>query len=163
MGVEGILRLGNLNSKRDWGYAKEYVESMWLMLQQDQADDYVIATGKTYSVRDFVYLAFMAIGIKLKWIGSGLNEKGINMETGQVLVAVDEAYFRPAEVDLLIGDYSKAKKVLGWEPKTSLEELVMTMVEEDIKQLRQGHSEFQSPEVSFDKTEQPQDNIKTIK
>lgn len=133
-GKQECLYLGNLDSKRDFGFAKDYVEAMWLMLQQEEADDYVIGTGQMISVREFVEKAFFQIGITIKWQGSGLNEVGLN-EDGKVLVRVSEKYFRPAEVDLLLADPSKAKEKLGWESKTSLEELVRIMVEADIKSL----------------------------
>lgn len=132
-GLQEILYLGNLDAKRDWGYAKDYVEAMWLMLQQAKPDDYVVATGQTRSVRDFVEAAFKEIGIDLEWHGAGVNEKGIDKNTNKVLVAVDERYFRPTEVDLLLGDSTKAQKVLNWKPKTSFTELVKIMVEEDCK------------------------------
>lgn len=129
---EKIL-LGNLDSKRDWGYAKEYVEAMWLMLQQKTADDYVVATGKTHTVRSFVEKAFVCAGIKLEWKGKGVKEKGIDKKTGKTLVEVSPEYFRPSEVDLLIGSPEKAHKKLGWKAKTSLDELVGLMVDADLK------------------------------
>lgn len=127
------LSLGNLDAKRDWGYARDYVESMWLMLQQDDADDYVVATGKTYTVRQFVDLAFEAVNISIEWRGSGAEEKGFCSQTGKLLIDIDPKYFRPAEVDLLWGDPSKAKDKLGWSPKTDLKELVKIMVDYDMK------------------------------
>lgn len=127
------LLLGNLDAKRDWGYAKDYVEAMWLMLQQETPSDYVIATGKTYTVRDFVNIAFEVIGVTIEWSGSGINEIGINRSNGDVLVKVDPRYYRPTEVDLLWGNPSKAKKELNWEAKTSLHELVFKMVKYDIE------------------------------
>lgn len=136
-GKQEKLYLGNLNAKRDWGYAKDYVELMWLMLQQDKPDDYVVATGETHSVREFAELAFKHVGIELEWEGEGINEKGIDKKTGKVLVEVDPRYFRPAEVDLLIGDPSKAKKELGWAPKVTFEELVQIMVEADLKAIEE--------------------------
>lgn len=138
LGKSDILYLGNLDSKRDWGYAKDYVEAMWLMLQQEQPDDYVIATGKTYSVREFVELAYKEIGITIKWQGSEFNEVGIDQATGQILVAIDPIYFRPTEVDLLIGDPSYAQKKLGWEPKTPIYELVKIMVAHDLYAINEG-------------------------
>lgn len=132
-GKSEVLYLGNLDAKRDWGYAKDYVEAMWLMLQQDQPDDYVIATGKTYSVREFVELAYKEVGIEIEWKGHELEEVGINKNTGDILVAIDPIYFRPTEVDLLIGDPTHAKEALGWEPKTSLQDLVKIMVSYDVK------------------------------
>lgn len=138
LGKPDILYLGNLDSKRDWGYAKDYVEAMWLMLQQDQPDDYVIATGKTYSVREFVELAYKEIGITIKWQGSGFDEVGIDLATGQILVAIDPIYFRPTEVDLLIGDPSYAQQKLGWEPKTTIYDLVKIMVTHDLYAIKEG-------------------------
>jgi len=135
LGLQETVRLGNLEAKRDWGYAAEYVEAMWLMLQQDKPDDYVIATGKTYSVKDFVESAFAEIGVKIKWSGSGVDERGVDSSTGKVRVEVDPEFFRPAEVDLLIGDCSKAKEKLGWEPKVDLKELVGMMVRHDMEEL----------------------------
>lgn len=131
-GNQQKVSLGNLDAKRDWGYAKDYVEAMWLMLQQDQPDDYVIATGQTHTVREFCDRAFGLAGYELKWEGEGVNEKGIDKKTGQVLVDVDPKYFRPTEVDLLIGDATKAKEKLGWQPKVSFEELVKIMVDHDV-------------------------------
>ncbi|MDD2299280.1 MAG: GDP-mannose 4,6-dehydratase [Fermentimonas sp.] len=132
-GSEEILKLGNLNAKRDWGYAPDYVEAMWLMLQQDRADDYVIATGKTYTVRHFVELAFKTVGIDVVWKGYGLAEQGFDRATGRLLVEVSPAYFRPAEVDLLWGNPQKAKDKLGWTAIVELDELVNKMVTYDIK------------------------------
>lgn len=126
------LKLGNLDAKRDWGHAKDYVEAMWLMLQQDVAKDYVIATGKTYTVREFVERAFKVVDIHITWEGEGVNEKGINKSTGEVLVLIDEKYFRPAEVELLWGNPSLANKELGWTAKTSLDELILSMVTYDL-------------------------------
>ncbi len=134
-GIQDKIVLGNLSSRRDWGYAPEYVEAMWLMLQQDTPDDYVVATNETHSVREFVEAAFKTINIELAWEGEGVNEKGIDKSTGNVLVEVSPEFFRPSEVDLLIGDYSKAKKKLGWSPKTSFEKLVSIMVEADIERI----------------------------
>ncbi|TDX58916.1 GDP-mannose 4,6-dehydratase [Orenia marismortui] len=127
------LYLGNLNAKRDWGYAKDYVEMMWLMLQQDHPEDYVIATGETHTVREFAELAFKHVGIDLQWQGEGVEEKGIDKDTGKIIVEVDPKYFRPAEVELLIGDPTKAKEKLRWEPEVKFEELVKIMVEADLK------------------------------
>lgn len=136
-GFQDKLYLGNLNALRDWGYAKDYVECMWLILQQQQPDDYVIATGEYHSVREFCTLAFKEVGIELRWEGEGVEEKGIDIATGKVLVEVDPKYFRPAEVDQLLGDPSKAKQVLGWNPhKTSFEDLVKIMVQHDMKKVR---------------------------
>lgn len=133
--LQDKIVLGNLNARRDWGYAKDYVEAMWLMLQQDQPDDYVIASGKNYSVREFTEMAFRAVDIEIVWEGEGVNEKGRDAKTGRILVEVSPEFFRPAEVDVLLGDASKAKEKLGWEPKTSLEELVQIMVEADLKRV----------------------------
>jgi GDPmannose 4,6-dehydratase len=136
-GCQDKLYLGNLNALRDWGYAKDYIECMWLMLQQEQPDDFVIATGQSHSVREFCTLAFHEAGIELRWEGEGLNEKGIDVKTGEVLVEVDPKYFRPAEVDQLLGDPTKARTVLGWNPqKTSFEELVRIMVKHDLNELK---------------------------
>lgn len=134
------LELGNLDAKRDWGYAKEYVEGMYLMMQANKPDTYVLATNRTETVRDFVKMAFKAVDIDIEFVGEGVNEKGIDKKNGKILVKVNPKYFRPAEVDLLIGDYSKAKKELGWEPKTSLEELCKMMVEADIRRNERGWS-----------------------
>lgn len=133
LNLQEKLFLGNLDAERDWGHAKDYVEGMWMMLQQKEADDYVLATGKKITVRKFVELAFNEVGIKLKWEGKGVDEKGIDAASGKILVEVDPAYFRPTEVDLLIGDASKAKKNMGWEPKHTLEQLVKEMMENDVK------------------------------
>jgi GDP-mannose 4,6-dehydratase len=133
LGLQNRLYLGNLDAKRDWGYAKDYVEAMWLILQQDQPEDFVIATGRTWKVRDFVELAFQEVGIGIDWQGRGIDEKGIDKSTGKVLVEVDPHYFRPTEVDLLLGDPTKAREKLGWRPKTTLAELVALMVREDLQ------------------------------
>lgn len=133
LGLQQKLYLGNLDAKRDWGFAKDYVEAMWLILQQEQPEDFVIATGKTTKVRDFVQQAFKEIGIDIIWQGSGVEEKGLDKATGSILVEVDPRYFRPTEVELLLGDPSKAKTKLGWNPKTTLAELVSMMVQEDLK------------------------------
>ncbi len=136
-GLQDKLYLGNLNALRDWGYAKDYIECMWLMLQQDQPDDFVIATGESHSVREFCTLAFKEAGIELRWEGAGVDEKGIDVKTGKVLVEVDPKYFRPAEVEQLLGDPTKARTVLGWNPhKTSFEELVRIMVQHDMNELK---------------------------
>ncbi len=134
-GLATKLVLGNLNAKRDWGYAPEYVEAMWLMLQQDSPDDYVIATGQTHTVREFVEAAFAHIGISLEWEGEGVAERGLNKKTGEVLVEVSPEFFRPAEVDVLCGDASKARKKLGWQPRVTFEELVGLMVEADLRRV----------------------------
>jgi GDPmannose 4,6-dehydratase len=134
LGIQERLYLGNLDSKRDWGHAKDYVEAMWLILQQKEPDDYVVATGETHSVRKFVELAFGEVGISLAWEGSGPNEKGMDTGTGKVLIEVDPRYFRPTEVDLLLGDASKARERLGWQPRYSLKELVQDMVAHDLRE-----------------------------
>jgi GDPmannose 4,6-dehydratase len=132
LGLQDRLFMGNIDSKRDWGFAGDYVELMWLMLQQEEPDDYVMATGVTTTVRDFITMAFKEAGIVLKWEGKGVEEKGINAANGAVIVEIDPRYFRPAEVDLLVGDPSKAKTKLGWEPKVQLPELVSMMVGHDM-------------------------------
>lgn len=133
-GYQDKLYLGNLNSLRDWGYAKDYVECMWLILQQEKPDDFVIATGEYHSVREFTTKAFSFVGVEIEWEGEGVNEKGIDKKTGKVLVEVDPKYFRPAEVDQLLGDPTKAKTQLGWNPrKTSFDELVKLMVDHDME------------------------------
>jgi GDPmannose 4,6-dehydratase len=133
-GLEDKLFLGNLDAKRDWGYAPEYVEAMWLMLQQGKPDDFVIATGESHTVRELAAEAFKNIDIELLWEGEGVNEKGIDKKTGKVLVAIDPKYFRPAEVECLTGDASKAKKKLGWKPKVKFKELVKIMVNSDVQE-----------------------------
>ena len=133
-GFQDKLYLGNLNALRDWGYAKDYVECMWLMLQHDTPEDFVIATGEYHSVREFCTLAFREAGIELRWEGQGIEEKGIDVQTGRTLVEVDPKYFRPAEVEQLLGDPTKAKTLLGWNPQqTSFEELVRIMVRHDMR------------------------------
>lgn len=139
------LKLGNIYSKRDWGYAKEYVEAMWLMLQQEKAEDFVIATGKTYTVKDFVDRCAKYVGFDLRWEGEGLDEKAYDKNTGQLIVEIDERYFRPAEVDLLIGDPSKAKELMNWETKVDIEELVQIMMDHDMNAVKQG-TDFIPPE-----------------
>jgi GDPmannose 4,6-dehydratase len=133
LGLQKKLWLGNLDAQRDWGHAKDYVEGMWLMLQQDIPEDYVLATGVTHSVRHFAELAFNEIGIELEWKGKGVDEKGINKANGDVIIEVDKRYFRPAEVELLVGDPSKAQKQMGWKHKYSLNDLVKEMVAADIE------------------------------
>ncbi len=136
-GHQDKLYLGNLSALRDWGYAKDYIECMWLMLQQDSPEDYVIATGESHSVREFCTLAFLEAGITLRWEGEGVNEKGIDVATGKVLVEVDPKYFRPTEVEHLLGDPSKARTQLGWNPhKTSFRDLVRIMVAHDMKKVK---------------------------
>ena len=131
-GKQERLTLGNIDAKRDWGHARDFVEAMWMMLQQDEPKDYVIATGKTYTVRDFVNLAFNEVGYELKWEGNGLDEVGKDAKTGKILVSIDPKYFRPAEVELLLGDPTRAEKDLGWTAKTPLRELVSEMVQYDL-------------------------------
>jgi len=127
VGIQDVLELGNLNAKRDWGHAKDYVEAMWLMLQQDEPDDYVIATGKQYSVRDFVNEAAPMFGMKIEWMGEGIDEVGYDWNTKRPIVKVSDKYFRPTEVESLLGDATKAKEKLGWEPKITFKELVEDM------------------------------------
>jgi len=131
-GKQEKLYLGNLNAKRDWGYAPDYVEAMWLMLQQRKPEDFVIATGEAHSVREFTEMAFNEVGINIEWKGKGVEEKGVDTSTGKIIVEVSPNYFRPAEVDFLIGDASKAKEKLGWRPKVGFKELVKTMVKADL-------------------------------
>ena len=139
-GLQDKLYLGNLNAQRDWGYAKDYVELMWKILQHHESDDFVIATGKMYSVRHFAELAFSEIGIKIRWSGDGLDEKGIDIESGRVLIEVDANYFRPTEVMDLLGNPTKAKEKLGWNPsKTSISDLVKLMVKNDLTIVKKEH------------------------
>lgn len=144
LGLQKKLYIGNLNAKRDWGHAKDYVQAMWLMLQQAEPEDFVIATGETHSVREFAELAFKEVGINIKWVGEGIDEKGVvrsltststsTLRVGDTVVSVDKSYFRPTEIDILIGDASKAKEKLGWQPKVAFRELVKTMVIADLKE-----------------------------
>jgi GDPmannose 4,6-dehydratase len=131
LGLQDKLYLGNLHAKRDWGYAGDYVKAMWQILQQPEPEDFVIATGETHSVREFVEIAFLEMGISLDWRGTGLDECGIDKKTGKILVQVDDRYFRPTEVDLLLGDPKKAKEKLGWRPTVTFSELVAMMIRED--------------------------------
>lgn len=140
LGKLDVLELGNMDAKRDWGYAKEYIEGMYLMLQAEKPDTYVLATSRTETVRDFVTMAFKAVDIELEWNGSQENETAKDKATGKVLVKVNPKFYRPAEVDLLIGNPEKAKKELGWEPKTTLEELCAMMVKEDLRRNETGFS-----------------------
>lgn len=143
-GFQDKLYLGNLNALRDWGYAKDYIECMWLILQQQEADDFVIATGEYHTVREFATLAFHHVGIELEWQGEGIAEKGIDKATGKVLVEVDPKYFRPAEVEQLLGNPSKAKEKLGWNPrKTTFPELVKIMVDHDMHFVKKLHLKAQ--------------------
>jgi GDPmannose 4,6-dehydratase len=134
-GLDDCLYIGTLDSKRDWGYAPEYTHMMWLMLQQHEPDDYVVATGETHTVREFIEKACSCIGITLAWQGSGVDETGVDTITGRTIVRIDPRYFRPAEVDILIGNPAKAKQKLGWEPTVKFEELVKIMMDADVKAL----------------------------
>lgn len=134
-GLQDKLILGNLEAKRDWGYAPEYVEAMWLMLQQPEPDDYVIATGETHTVREFVEKAAQVAGFDIEWEGEGINTKGIDRKSGKIIVEVLPEFYRPAEVDILIGNPQKAKEKLGWEPKTKFEDLVRIMIEADLRRV----------------------------
>lgn len=138
LGKQDVLELGNMDAKRDWGYAKEYVEGMWRMLQADKPDTFVLATNRTETVRDFVSMAFKAAGFTLRFEGKDENEVGIDVATGKTLVRVNPKFYRPAEVDLLIGNPARAKEILGWEPKTTLEQLCQMMVEADLRRNQQG-------------------------
>jgi len=146
LGRQQRLYIGNLDAKRDWGHARDYVEGMWLMLQQPEPDDYVLATGQTHSVREFVELAFAEIGRRVDWQGKGRDEQGRDAKTGDVLVAVDPQYFRPAEVDLLHGDPTKARKKLGWSHKTSFQELVKEMVAADLVAVEREYRRYDRPD-----------------
>ncbi|MDO9487719.1 MAG: GDP-mannose 4,6-dehydratase, partial [Sphingomonadaceae bacterium] len=136
LGTQDKLYLGNLSAQRDWGHAKDYVEGMWRIVQHETPDDFVLATGHTYSVRWFCERVFAELGIDLEWNGEGIDEKGIDRKTGREIIAVDPVYFRPTEVDLLLGDATKARKVLGWVPSYDVDALVREMVEEDLKAAR---------------------------
>jgi GDPmannose 4,6-dehydratase len=140
LGQQDVLELGNLDSRRDWGFAREYVEGMWRMLQVDQPDTFVLATGRTETVRDFATLAFKAAGIGIEWKGAERDETGVRTDTGKVVVRVNPKFYRPAEVDMLIGDAAHAREVLGWQATTSLEELCRMMVEADLKRVERGVS-----------------------
>lgn len=140
LGQQAVLELGNMDAKRDWGYAKDYVEGMYLMLQAEKPDTYVLATNRTETVRDFVTMSFKAVDIELQWQGKAENETAINIATGQTVVKVNPKFYRPAEVELLIGDPSKAKQDLGWQPKTTLEDLCKMMVEADLLRNSNGYS-----------------------
>jgi GDPmannose 4,6-dehydratase len=144
-GKQNKLRLGNLDALRDWGYAKEYVEGMWTALQQDAPDDYIFATGKQYKVRDFVQEAFGLCGYDIEWRGFGVDEVGYDKTSGRVLIEVDPAYFRPIEVDALIGNFDKAKKRLNWQPRISFKELVYLMVKSDLKTNKLDPTKYLKP------------------
>jgi GDPmannose 4,6-dehydratase len=146
-GLQEVVHVGNLDAKRDWGYAKDYVEAMWLMLQQDQPDDFVIATGESHSVREFIELAFAQVGIEIIWHGSGIDEYGIDAKTGKSLLYVDQRYFRPTEVEELLGDPRKARNKLGWQTTVSFKELVALMVHADLMAVHQQHRYDQSSYV----------------
>ncbi|MFA4872405.1 MAG: GDP-mannose 4,6-dehydratase [Patescibacteria group bacterium] len=141
----GVLYLGNLNARRDWGYAPEYAEAMWLILQQNTPDDYVIATGESHSVREFATRAAQLVGYNLEWRGNGMDEKGIDAKSGKVLVEIDPRYFRPSEVDMLLGDATKARENLGWTPHTSFEELVRIMMEAEFRTMGEDPAKFMQP------------------
>jgi GDPmannose 4,6-dehydratase len=136
LGLQSTLFLGNLSARRDWGHARDYVEGMWLILQQPQPDDYVLATGEDHSVREFVEAAFAYVGRTIEWRGSGLDEKGIDVSDGRVLIEIDARYFRPTETDSLLGDPSKARQRLGWHHKVSFDDLVREMVDADLRAMR---------------------------
>ena len=136
LGLQDTLALGTLDAKRDWGYAPEYVEAMWLILQHEKPDDFICATGETHTVREFCNHAFNYVDIQIEWQGNGLEEKGINKATGQVIVKIDPQYFRPTEVDILLGDPSKIKSELGWKPRTKFTKLVEIMVDAELKTLK---------------------------
>lgn len=135
-GFQEFVELGNLDAKRDWGHSRDYIKAMWLMLQQEQPDDYVISTGETHKVREFVELAFKHAGINIKWEGKGTEEKGIDEDTGKIVVRINEKFYRPAEVDILLGDSTKAMRTLNWKPKIEFEELVKRMVLSDLKKVK---------------------------
>jgi GDPmannose 4,6-dehydratase len=135
LGLQEKLYLGNIDSKRDWGHAKDYVEGMWLMMQQETPEDYVLATGQTSSVREFCNLVFQNVGIELEWIGEGADEKGINKANGRTIIQIDKKYYRPTEVDILLGYATKAKRELNWSPKYDLLQLAEEMVKKDLAAL----------------------------
>jgi GDPmannose 4,6-dehydratase len=136
LGLQECLYIGNLNALRDWGHAKDFVEMQWLMLQQEAPDDYVIATGEQHSVREFIELTAKELGITIQWEGEGKSERGVNMANGKTIVAVDPMYFRPTEVETLLGDTSKARKMLGWEPKITFNKLIKDMVQADLEEAK---------------------------
>ncbi len=145
LGFQSRLYLGNLDAKRDWGHARDYVEAMWLMMQQDKPDDYVIATGETHTVREFVELAFAETGRKIAWRGAGTQEQGVDANSGRVLVSIDARYFRPTEVEYLHGDPGKAHAKLGWRHKTSFRQLVSEMVAADLTTMKDEHERRREP------------------
>ncbi len=150
LGLQNKLFLGNLDAKRDWGHARDFVEAMWLMLQQDCPDDYVIATGETHSVREFVNSAFTEVGIPIEWTGEGLNEKGVDQSTGRTIIEINPRYFRPTEVDLLLGNPKKAEDKLGWKPKVTFHELVRLMIQQEwIEVIKDLVSKTKYPTDSF--------------
>ena len=153
LGLQDTLYLGNLDAKRDWGHAKDYVEMQWLMLQQEQPDDFCIATGKQYTVRQFVEFAADYLDVKIRWEGEGIEEKGYNKQTDKLIVAVDKRYFRPTEVETLLGDPSKAKQKLGWEPKITLEQMVHEMMKNDLNIAKRDDLIRQHGYKSFDYNE----------
>jgi len=152
-GLQDTLFIGNLDACRDWGHARDYVEMQWLMMQQDAPEDFVIATGVHFSVREFIEAAAQKLDIRIRWEGEGLDEKGINEETGSIIVAVDPSYFRPTEVQDLLGDASKARKKLGWKPRISFQELVSEMVEADLKEANKDYLCLQEGFQTFNHTE----------
>jgi GDPmannose 4,6-dehydratase len=152
-GLQDTLYIGNLEARRDWGHARDYVEMQWLMLQQDAPEDYVIATGEHYSVREFIEAAAQQLDITIRWEGRGIDEKGIQADTGQIIVAVDPSYFRPTEVQDLLGDASKARQKLGWKPRTTFQELVSDMVEADLKEAHKDYLCLQEGFQTYNHTE----------
>ena len=150
IGLQDTLYLGNLNARRDWGHARDYVEMQWLMLQQDEPEDYVIATGIQYSVRELIEIAAQQLNISIRWEGEGPDEKGLKKETGQIIIAVDPSYYRPTEVSELLGDASKAREKLGWEPVTSFEELIAEMVEADMEEAQKDYMCLKEGFQTFD-------------
>ncbi|AKB76142.1 GDP-mannose 4,6-dehydratase [Methanosarcina lacustris Z-7289] len=164
-GMQERLYLGNLDAKRDWGFAKDYVEAMWLMLQQETPDDYVIATGETHSVREFTELTFKELGIDVIWQGKGVEEVGIDATTGEIIVEIDPGYYRPTEVELLIGDPSKAREKLGWEPKVKMEELVKIMIKSDEEEVLKNYPSEKlaaCQELEENLAENPKLNLKSL-
>jgi GDPmannose 4,6-dehydratase len=142
LGYQEVLELGNLDSKRDWGYAKEYVECMWLMLQQKKAEDYVISTGETHTIREFVELSSKELGFEIEWIGKGVKEIGRDKKTKKTIIRINSKYYRPTEIDLLLGDSTKAEKELGWKPKIKFKELVKLMTKSDYKLMKKKKGEY---------------------